>query len=519
MHGNAGAADAISPRWALALLTLGGLGLRLVYLSQPLRHDETMSWLQFARLPLAEALSRYDLPNNHLLNSLLVHATARLLGDAPWALRMPALLAGVLLISATYLVAGRLYGRNAGLLATALVAGSSVMVEYSANARGYGLMVLSFLVAVAYAVDLLQTPRLRGWLVWAVAIALGFYALPLMAFPAGALALWILLETARGADPGSRRQTLRGLAIGIVAAAVLAAILYAPVLAAVGVAGTAGIVRHGAGPVLSWAEVVSGLGARADSIWDSWHRNCQTAVAVVLVASASFALLGHRRIGRHRIPLAAVVLAFLLPLAGLGWVRPRIALFAAPLYYAAAAAGLAFLIERIVGKRRAEPASAAVALGLFMLLAATELRSRHVYWSTETGAARDAVQLADYLATAIRPGDVLLHARSPVAYHLEKRGVSVRDANVANERGTITPVYYLGPRPVVPPPEPRRLFLVVDHARHDLPAGMRVLRDRHTVAGTLDFRGFPSLVSREWQMVHDANEASVYLMAERTRAN
>jgi hypothetical protein len=37
------------------------------------------------------------------------------------------------------------------------------------------------------------------------------------------------------------------------------------------------------------------------------------------------------------------------------------------------------------------------------------------------------------------------------------------------------------------------------------------------VAGTLDFRGFPSLVLREWRMVHDVNEASVYLMAERRR--
>jgi 4-amino-4-deoxy-L-arabinose transferase-like glycosyltransferase len=517
MHGNAGAADAISPRWALALLTLGGLGLRLVYLSQPLRNDETMTWLQFARLPLAEALSRYDLPNNHLLNSLLMHGSAAVLGDAPWALRLPALVAGVLLIPSTYFVTERIYGGTAALLSSALVAGSSVMIEYSTNARGYGLMVLAFLVAVAIALHRLEAPRLRGWLTWAVAVALGFYALPLMAFPAAALVLWIVLETACTADAGRRRETWRGLAIGVVAAGALTAILYAPVLAAFGAEGAAAVVRHGAGPVLSGGEIVSGLGARVDSIWDSWHRNCQTPVALVLLAAALLALVAHRRIGRHRVPLPAVVLAFLLPLAGLGWVRPRLALFAVPLYCAAVAAGLAFLIERIVGERRAGPVSAAVGLGLFALLASTELRSRHVYWSTETGAVRDAVQLADFLATAIRPGGVLLHARSPIAYHLEKRGVPIRRANVTNERGTTTPVYYVGPSPAVPPPAPRRLFLLVDHARLDLPPSRRVVHDRQTVASTLEFRGFWSLLPRVWREVHDVNEASVYLLVERTR--
>jgi hypothetical protein len=269
--------------------------------------------------------------------------------------------------------------------------------------------------------------------------------------------------------------------------------------------------------VLAGEEIASGLGARVDSIWNSWTRNCQAPVAVVFLAAASLALVAHRRVGRHRVPLPAVVLAFLLPLAGLGWVRPRLALFAVPLYCAAVAAGLAFLIERVVGERRAEPVSGAVALGLFALLASTELRSRHVYWSMETGAARDAVQLADYLATTIRPGDVLLNARAPISYHLEKRGIPIRRTNVINERGTVTPVYYLGPPPAVPPPAPRRLFLVVDHARLDLPPSRRVARDRQTVTSTLEFRGFRSLLPREWREVQDVNEASVYLLAERTR--
>lgn len=493
---------------------MGGLALRLVYVAQPLRHDETMMWLQFARRPFADALSHYELATNHLLYTLLLYVPTRILGDAPWVLRLPALLAGVLLIPATYVVTARLYGRAAALLAAALVAGSSLLVEYSANARGYGLMTLGFLLAVACASRLLGTPRLGGWLAWAAPVALGFYAVPLMALPVAVLLAWIVLEAARAPDSRAARETMRGVGAGVAAAAALAAVLYAPVVVTLGAAGLANAVGHAAGPVRSWPEAMSGVAAQSASIWRSWHRNCHGPVALVLGATALFAVVAHRGVGRQRVSLAAVVLVSLVPLGALSWVRPRIALFAAPLYYAAAAAGLACAIARVVEKRRVEVAAGAVAAGLFLLLAFTELRSRHVYWSSETGAARDAVQLADYLATVIRPGDVLLHARAPVAYHLEKRGLPVHDANVANERGTITPVYYLGPPPEVPPPAPRRLFLVADHPRRDVPSGPRATDGVPAIAGTLRFRGFPSLIPREWRMVHDVNEASVFVLLQ-----
>src|SRR6185369_5348551 len=214
VHGDAGATDKVVSRWVLGLLTVGGLGLRLVYVAQPLRHDETMMWLQFARRPFADALSHYELATNHLLYTLLLYVPTRTLGDAPWVLRLPALLAGVLLIPATYVMTARLYGRAAAPIAAALVAGSSLMVEYSANARGYGLMTLGFLLAVACASRLLGTRRLCGWLTWAVPVALGLYAVPLMALPVAALLAWIVLEAARAPDPRITHEAVRGVGVG-----------------------------------------------------------------------------------------------------------------------------------------------------------------------------------------------------------------------------------------------------------------------------------------------------------------
>jgi hypothetical protein len=114
---------------AVALLALVGLVLRLAFLQQPMRYDEALSFNEFASRPLYYALSFYPEPNNHLLNTLLVHLLYAVLGSDPWVLRVPALVAGVLLVPATYTLGRMLATREAALLAAGLVAASSYLVE------------------------------------------------------------------------------------------------------------------------------------------------------------------------------------------------------------------------------------------------------------------------------------------------------------------------------------------------------------------------------------------------------
>src|SRR5919206_3699501 len=132
----------------IGVLTLLALGLRLPFLGQPMRYDEAITYNEFASRPLYYGLSFYPEPNNHLLNTLLVHLTSGLLGSEPWVLRLPALLAGILLVPATYALGGLLGSRAVGLLAASLVAASSYLIEYSTNARGYTLQALAFVLAV-----------------------------------------------------------------------------------------------------------------------------------------------------------------------------------------------------------------------------------------------------------------------------------------------------------------------------------------------------------------------------------
>ena len=86
---------------ALAVITAAGIALRLIYIHQPMRYDEAFSYLFFVHVPLASTLSDYSVPNQHILNSLLMRLCASLFGNAPWSLRLPAFLFGVAVIPAT----------------------------------------------------------------------------------------------------------------------------------------------------------------------------------------------------------------------------------------------------------------------------------------------------------------------------------------------------------------------------------------------------------------------------------
>lgn len=112
------------------------------YLSRPMLYDEAFTYNIFASRPMLRIISDYQLPNNHIFHSLLVHFTTGIFGSQPWAVRLPAFLAGVWLIPAGYLVARAFFDRDTALLSAALTGFMPILVDYATNARGYSLMAL-----------------------------------------------------------------------------------------------------------------------------------------------------------------------------------------------------------------------------------------------------------------------------------------------------------------------------------------------------------------------------------------
>ncbi|PKO04579.1 MAG: hypothetical protein CVU41_16175 [Chloroflexi bacterium HGW-Chloroflexi-3] len=59
---------------------------------------------------MANGLSDYHFPNNHVFHTFLVHLTYKLFGPYEWAVRMPAFIASLLLAPFGFIFAKRWYG-------------------------------------------------------------------------------------------------------------------------------------------------------------------------------------------------------------------------------------------------------------------------------------------------------------------------------------------------------------------------------------------------------------------------
>ena len=94
---------------------------------------------------------------------------------SPEAVRLPALVAGVASIPLVYAVGVRTVGRGAGLLAAALTTLSPFMIFYSAEARGYGVLMALVLASTLALLIALDDGRNRWWVAYGACVCLAAY--------------------------------------------------------------------------------------------------------------------------------------------------------------------------------------------------------------------------------------------------------------------------------------------------------------------------------------------------------
>lgn len=156
---------------------------RFIFLFQPIRYDEAFSFLVFASKPLSVALSNYQISNNHLLNTFFEHIFFKSFGPAPEIIRLPAFIAGILIFFANYSWIKKLYDENTALISSALLASSSILIDFSTNARGYTLMILLSILLFNATLKLISSRLKKGRGEFAIFSSLGFYTLPTFLLP------------------------------------------------------------------------------------------------------------------------------------------------------------------------------------------------------------------------------------------------------------------------------------------------------------------------------------------------
>ncbi len=269
--------------WLLGGVTLVALTLRLVNLGNDLWLDEIGTVRLYASGSVRHILSTYHDPNNHLLNSLLVHASIRVFGFREWAIRLPALVFGVAAVPAFYGAARLVFDRLRSVLAAALLAVSYQHVFFSQNARGYAGYMLFGVLCTTYLARALREDRLRLWVAYVATAVLCIASVPTGAFiVAGHLIVVCIALTSVSRGTSRLLPFARRLAAVYATLAILAVQLYAPVLAHAG-----GIVEN------AWKRPAAGFRPLTSGFVHQFGQGFTSGVGpLLLVVAIPVALLG-----------------------------------------------------------------------------------------------------------------------------------------------------------------------------------------------------------------------------------
>ncbi len=411
-------------RFGVVAIVAAGVAARAAALGQPMRYDESVTYLYFVGRSWHAAVTSYQFPNNHLLYTVAAKLTAPLGGGAPWSLRLPAFAAGVAVVPLTYAVGRGLHSRTAALIGAALAAAATPLILYSANARGYSAVVAAYLAL------LLIGGRIRAgggtgrqWVAFALVGAAGLATIPVMLYPLGAAALWLALtlvvERGRRALPA-----LAALAGALAAAAVLAFAAYLPIIRANGWNALAGNKFVAASP---WPVFFAQLPASLVGTAASWTTPYPFVVGVALIAVVAVgAARSARRVPRGvPVLLAAGVWSAALLAATHRVPFGRTWIWALPV--AALAVGAA--VEQALRWQqaaRAAPFVPAIVAAAAVAGVAWGIAADAVGQSADTGVFAGAQPVAQALATRSQPGDRILAwipSNAPLQYYLLRAGV------------------------------------------------------------------------------------------------
>ena len=351
---------------ALCAITAWAILIRCRYLFGPMRYDEGYSFLAYASRPLFVGLSYFS-ANNHILNTLLMHGAYSLFGDAPWALRLPVLLAGIAIVPLTYAAMRLTSNRNVALLSAALVSSSFPLVEYSTSSRGY-ILGTAFLLGMVVFVAL-GTRASAAWVPASICAGLSVFSVVTMAFGAAGVLLWAAWVTR------SVRFTIRL----ITGTAITGILLYAPVLM------IGGLSSFTSSP---WAvhvrikELIPALPRSTGDAWNYWCTRLPLSLAILIAVGVVVGIVQWIA-ARPPIPpvfLLAVVSSLALTLVALVDPPRRVWLFLLPFCFGTAAQGWEFLSRRSPKVTAALPAIAALVcvwMGIEVLRGGELYRSRN----------------------------------------------------------------------------------------------------------------------------------------------
>lgn len=391
-----------------------GIFLRVWHVRRAVRFDEAWTYVEFASKSLAQGLSNYRAPNNHLLNTLLVHFSTRLFGNSLFGLRFPALAAGCLVIVASWFVARALFGRLAGILAAGCIAALPTFIEFSVNARGYSLQWLSVLAMMWFGKVLRGNPSLKiGWLGFVLAAVAGTYSIPTTLIAIVGIFAWMWASTLAERDVSKLKTASKNIALAGLAIGMLSALLYVPPLL---VRGPGALMAK---DVVAWQhdDFVEGLKHMGECAWVHWTEGVPAGVLWILFCGLAIGLLFHGKFREHcgSGDPVSMTIALWLSAAIFAWAFhvfafPRVWSYLLLGAVMTASAGLSLVVGFLARRSRLGQVVLAgvVSVGLAVVVGAGVIKQGALFTTNETGTIIDAEQIVDFLSADLHSGDSLV---------------------------------------------------------------------------------------------------------------
>lgn len=179
-----------------AVAAIIGIGsyLRLTMLGQQSLWFDEADIVVRAQRPWSEVLSTFTAQGeNGPLYNVLLASWVRLVGISEIAVRFPSAVAGILALPTIYLLARRLAGAQAGLVAAGLLAISPYHIWYSQEAKMYAIVTLLALVSTLLMIEGLDSGDRRVWAGYVVVTTIMFYTHVAAVLVFAAQALFVLV--------------------------------------------------------------------------------------------------------------------------------------------------------------------------------------------------------------------------------------------------------------------------------------------------------------------------------------
>jgi uncharacterized membrane protein len=212
--------------YVLGGLILAGLVLR-VLVPRGIWLDEAISVHQ-ARLSLHDLFHNlYVGDRQPPLYALVLWLTIKVFGHSEFAIRLPSLLAGTLVIPVVYELGRELYDRRTGLIAAAFATASPLLVWYAQEVRMYMFATLFGLLAVLTQIRAVRNPSMGNWAAYILSTAalLWSHYFGLLLFAVQQLAFVGVLVNRR-----QNKEQIRALALGFAYSAAVLVMVLIPLL-------------------------------------------------------------------------------------------------------------------------------------------------------------------------------------------------------------------------------------------------------------------------------------------------